>query len=181
MRSIIFLFLFLINLSYSQIDNESFDYKLFSSLINDLTNKKINDSIFLYEETIAFDNQEKFFSKENFKEFTYPIIGVNNKKVKKLLCKLNFEELANEKYANEKLIKENLNKTIQLYDSKTNLKRRTRYKIAKPIFSKNNKYLFIYYEESCGFLCGGSTNVKVYKKNRAIWEFYLYMPISTMN
>ncbi len=181
MRKLIFLILFSINLSYSQADSKSFDYKLFNSLINDLTSKKINDSIFLYDETIAFDNQDKFFSKENFKEFTYPIIGVDNKKVKKLLCRLNFKELANEKYPNEKLVKENLNKTIQLYDSKTDLKKRTRYKVTRPIFSKNNKYLFIYYEESCGFLCGGSTNVKVYKKNSGIWEFYLYMPISTMN
>ena len=69
------------------------------------------------------------------------------------------------------------NANVIIY-SEDKYKLKKQFSIAKPIYSADGKFAFVYYFESCGSPDCGSTTVKVYRKRNCGWIFYVQFPIS---
>ncbi len=159
------------------------DYEILISCFNQLNNGHLKDTLCLDDISISFNNQNIFFTKENFKEFTFPYIGVNNKRVKKLLKKLDFEYLLKQKRELEKWDFDKFTNTIIKYSQvqKQKIKIKEKYSLSLPIYTEDKKYAFVYYETSSGVFSGGSMNVSVFIKKSNTWVFYTKFPIGTIN
>lgn len=159
---------------YSQ--NKSEDYILLDKIVPTLVKTgKIN----VYEKQSNFVNQEKFFSEIFLRDFTHPTIGVDCKKVKKLIKILDFKYLSQQKSeaGNWDLSKSKNSITKYIGDPTNQFDKVRRFKISKPIYSVDFKMAFIYYEDICGFIDCGSANVIVLKKSNGKWKIYLTIPI----
>lgn len=177
MRKIFHIISLVFCLNNMNSQNSSDDYILLDKVLQLFIK---NDKVYLYEESSVFVNQEKFFSKAFLNDYTYPTIGVDSRKVKKLIKKMDFNYLSKQKKVvdNWNLSKSKYN-IIKYIDNPANhFDKIRRYKISKPIYSKDFKMAFIYYEDICGYIDCGSTNVIVLKKCNDNWELYLNIPIS---
>ena len=170
----IILFFYFYNVN-SQISSE--DYILLDTFFSTL-DTKVNINV--YENQSAFINQEKIFSKTFLNDYTYPTIGVDSKKIKKLIKALDFNYLAQQKKQVNKWDFSKSKYSIVKYseNSANQFDKIRRYKISNPIYSKDFKMAFIYYEDICGFIDCGSTTVSVFKKCKGKWKLYLNIPIS---
>ena len=91
MKKSINLILLLVLLISVNVQSQIFDdYKLLNSVIYHLTNTMEHDTIRLYKIPIIFDKQKTFFTQDFFKEFTFPTVGVDSRKVKKLMNQIDF-------------------------------------------------------------------------------------------
>lgn len=185
----IFLYFFLFSFSYfTNAQNVAEDdYILLNSVLNQLTFIKTNDTIHLSENPIKFSKQKEFFTKENFQGYInyHPDLGVNEDEVKKMICKLDFDYLANQKRDTEKWVDEKFTTNIIVSIPKdTYSKGKMEGKmlgISKPIYTKNKKIAFIYYQESYVFnkyVDSASTTVRAYKKIRGKWVYITLFSIS---
>ena len=165
---------------YQNSFSQKSDYDVLKALFNDFNNFHPYDSIRLYENPLNFDRQETFFTNESFKNYTYPVIGVDTPKIVKLMKKVNFEFLRNNKRNSENWDVSKLPKNVILYaeNSKRELNGKEQYKISKPIYTKDEKIAFIYSYDMCGFMDCSNFNIRVYKKIRKKWVFYAYIPIT---
>lgn len=62
--------------SYGQSINEN-DYKFLNEIIPRLVSLARHDSVFLYEETLIFKDQKKFFAKNFLENYIYVPLGTN--------------------------------------------------------------------------------------------------------
>lgn len=181
MRKILTIILFLSSLNNLIAQNNlDEDYLLLKSAIPSIISKQDNsEKPHIDKIPSAFINQEKFFSKDFLINYTYPVPGVDCKKVKKLIKTLNFNYLGIQKrdtiHWDFSKINIRVSDFFYNYNDKGSVKIQ-QYKISKPIYSQDGKMAFIYYEIVCPFECG-SANVKVFKKKTGKWVFYLYIPI----
>lgn len=138
-----------------------------------------NSRLNVYEKASVFENQEMFFSETFLKDYTYPTIGVDSKKIKKLIKKLDFDYLSRQKRENIDWDFSKLNYPIVKYfENPTNqFDKIQRYKISRPVYSKNRIMAFVYYQDICGFIDCGSANVIILKKRNGKWKVYLTIPI----
>lgn len=152
------------------------DYVLLDRLI-EFINKENNISI--YEKPSIFLNQESFFSESTFETYTYPTIGVDCRKVKKIINFLDFKYLANEKIQTNNWDFSKIKHSVILYsDNPSNFfDKIRRFKISKPIYSEDKTIAFIYYEDICGYIGCGSGNVIIFRKKCGKWKKYIYLPI----
>lgn len=178
---ILFLFHCFLNL-YSQTIEDK-DYILLNEVLPNLPSIKENDSIKMFENSVNFTNQEKIFTKDFFRDYTYPTLGVDCKKVKKLIKKLDFIYLGKQTRNISKWEFSKIEHKIIKYNEKekndtfSTIKYKRLFGIAKPIYSKDGNIAFIYYEYNCGLLCG-QTGLKIYKKKNGKWFFYVELPIT---
>lgn len=158
---------------YSQ--NHKDDYDLLDAF---LSNTKNQNNLIVIEKSADFINQDIFFSKNFIKSYTEPTIGVDSKKVKKLIKKMDFEFLRTQKRTSfDWDFSKSMFKVVK-YKSNSNSSDPTKvYNISCPVYSKNYKLAFIYFQEFCGIDCG-STNVMVLKKCAGKWKVYLTLPVS---
>jgi hypothetical protein len=172
--TILLLCIFSIGKAQSPID----DYKLLHKILE--INISQTDSLRLVIEPQDFVNQKEFFTKSFIDDYTYRTIGVDGNKVKKLIKKIDFDFLRAQtrdkvSWNLEKItipvIQYNKN-TEQLYDYKKSIQ------IAKPIYSKDKKFSFVYVRKNCGFVDCGSTNIYIYEQKGSDWKYYEMIPIS---
>lgn len=155
------------------------DYYFLNSVINDLTAMSHSDTILLDESVIEFTDQKTFFSMENFTEYTFPTLGVDSKKVKKMLTKLDYAYLANQSHGYDKWEINKFKVKVKYSDKNDKLSlQHQQFSISLPIFTKDNCFAFIYYRSSCGRECGYYTAVNVYKKIRGKWKYYVHFPLT---
>lgn len=161
---------------HTNSQNKNEDYLLLDEVIPTLVKK---GELYIYEKQSDFVNQKKFFSKTFLYNYTYPTIGVDNKKVKKLIKKLDFENLSAQKMMVDNWDFSKSKYSIIKYDENPSnqFDKIRRFKISKPIYSEDFKMAFIYYEDICGFIDCGSANVIIFKKCNNTWKLYLTIPI----
>lgn len=185
-KDFIAFFIFLISSgSYGQSYK---DEKLLNDIIPYVVNRvEPTVTYYIEDKPCTFFNQQRFFTKEHFKLFTQPLLGLNNtrgkriqkKRIEKLLKELDFEYLANYKSdtTNWNLTNVKHGQIVEKVISGGYCE------IARPVFSKDNKYLFIYFQRShkasSGASTFGSSNVAVFKMKRNKWKFYTYIGIAT--
>ena len=157
------------------------NYNVVNTALSELTasiNKK--DSIRINCYTISFIEQKTFFTKEFLESFTFPVVGVNSAKVKRLLKLLDFKYLRDEKSEIITLDTTKLNyKSVLLFDrNNVNLlDGKKRYMFSEPLFVSNKKIAFISIRIECGYMDCSSTFVNVYKKHGDKWVFYIKIPL----
>jgi hypothetical protein len=152
------------------------DEKLLNDVVPYLVNRiEATATYYIEEKPCVFFNQQKFFTEPNFEFFTHKRLGSDSCAVKKLLRKLDFDYLANYKPDTTKWNLTNV-KHKQIVEKGV---KGGYCEIAKPIFSKDNKYMFIYFQRSHKASSGASTfsssNVAVFKKKKNKWIFYTYI------
>ncbi|WP_017497942.1 hypothetical protein [Flavobacterium sp. WG21] len=182
---LIFLFFSLfVNVAIGQtigkVDNE--DYEVINQITNSLIEGrkqlyvKDNDTaVALYEKSLVFKDQKRFFTKKAFEEYFYtPIDSV---KIKKLIKSMNFEYLANQK---REEVNWNLSKFKYPFirHSESTPYETIRFSVSPPIYSKDKKVVFIFFSSPCNYDGCGATTVKVYKKVHNKWVWYLNFPIT---
>lgn len=177
MKKTLYIIIFFSSLYNLYPQSTSEDYVLLDTFFSSLVTK---DNINVYEKSSFFIGQEKFFSKAFLNEYTHPTIGVDSKKVRKLVKTLNFNYLAQQKsqVTNWDFSKSKYSIVKYIENPANQFDKIRRYKISKPIYSKKFKMAFIYYEDFCGFIDCGSTNVIIFKKCKGKWKLYLNIPIS---
>ena len=168
--------IFFLNNSYSQSTN---DYDFLNQVLPDLVRSKHIENLKIYERPAKFENQSAFFTEEFFQNNSYRVIGVDEKKVKKLIKILDFKYLSNqnrdEEFWNFEKIKVTLTKYTE--NSKNVMDYVERFSIAKPIYTKDKKFAFIYYQQICGGPDCGSATVKIYKQTNGKWNYYTQIPL----
>jgi len=173
---LLLILIFYFTISYSQSTE---DYELINQVLPNLVGSMHIKDLKIYEKTAKFENQERFFNEEFFKDYLYSTLGVDSTEVKKLIQLLDFKYLANQ-------IKEanfwNLDMiNVKLTKYEANPKRImdlvTRFSIATPVYTYDKKFAFIYYVENCGGPDCGSATVKIYKQNKGKWIYYAQIPI----
>lgn len=167
--------LLLSNILFCQSKDE---YKLLNEAIPSLFNLVKADNITVYENQIEFPKQKEFFSKEFLTNYTFRTIDVDSKKVKKLIKKLNFTYLSNQRQKIEKWEVAKINYAVNF--SVAEDKTQKLYKVSSPIFDESKKWAFIYYEElivNGNYTDSASGTVKVYEKKHGKWKFYVQIPI----
>ncbi|HNP34025.1 MAG TPA: hypothetical protein PKN96_12095 [Flavobacterium sp.] len=157
--------------------NDVTNYILLDNFISTLNP---SDNINIYRNPPNFNNQQIFFSKSFLNDYTYPTIGVDRKRVKKLIKVLDFNYMRSQSSSTTdwdfSMSKYSIKNYIENpYNHFDKIKR---YKVSKPIFSKDQKWAFIYYEQICGFIDCSSSNVIVFKNCKGKWKLYLNIPIS---
>lgn len=166
----------LLCLSNMNAQQKNEDYKLLDII---LTTKTKENKLHIYEKPSDFINKETFFSKDFLIDYTHPTIGVDSKKVKKLIKKLDFNYLSNQKsevdYWDFSKISISIFKYVE--NSSNQFDKIRRLKVSRPIYSKDLKMAFIYYEDICGYIGCGSANVIVLKKCNGTWKEYVTIPI----
>jgi hypothetical protein len=122
---------------------------------------------------------ELFFSKKNFKNYTFPVIGVDNVKIQYLIDKLDFNYFKKNLPENHIWEKEKLKIHVRLTNKEPSETDEIIYHLSKPIFNKDKSFVFILYSQSClpYINCDGKT-VKIYKRTGNKWMYYTEMPIS---
>jgi hypothetical protein len=176
MRKIISAMILFLSICKADAQNNNEDYFLLDKFITDVIK---TEKVYLYEKQADFVNKEKFFSKAFLSDYTHPTIGVDSKKVKKLIKELDFDYLSQQRNetTNWDFTKSKLS-IIKYVENPTNqFDKIKRYKISRPIYSKDSKMAFIYYEDICGFIDCGSANVSIFKRCKGKWELYVIIPI----
>jgi len=173
----IFLILLLFSISnlFGQT-NES--YELLNQIKLNLFNFVEGDTINLYENQIEFPNQKEFFTKEFLTNYTFPTLGVDSMKVRKMIIKLNLTYLSRQYQQIEKWEAGKINYSVRFSVPQNDV--RKLYKVSYPIFTENRKFAFIYYEKlivNGDYIDSGSGTVKVYQKKHGRWRFYVQIPI----
>ena len=166
-------------LSFSQSNK---DYLLLKSTSNDIFNLEKYKDVKLKNEPIEFNNQEFFFTRNNFENYIEPIIGTNSEKLKKMIKCLDFDFLASQKREKNGIYEiEKINKLLTEYISPLNNNDKVKFQnvffISLPVYSKDEKLAFIFYNYYCGIDCGQS-GVKIYKFKKGTWVFENNMIIS---
>ena len=155
------------------------DQELLNQVIPDLTGSNNHDTINLHKNVLVFHHQEKVFTKEFFGRYTYRVLGVDSARVKKLIRKLDFVYLQQQKSSDSLWDFSRLPYKLVVYsnDGSNGLKYEHFLKIAKPIYSEDEKFAFVY----CIYtsIYGGCSNysLKVYKKIKKNWQPYVYIPM----
>lgn len=180
MKNLFYSLLFISNFTFCQ---KKCDYKILNQIKIDLFNLNKKDTIRLKNEILSFKNQEEIFDKTFFNNFRYPTIGVDSLKIAELYETLDFDFLKQNKRKRAKnwIIDKFKDSKIIEYTEKTKpidfIKYQRVYSISLPVFSKDRKYLFIYYEYFCGSECG-SSGIKIYKKVQDKWEYFNQLPLT---
>lgn len=158
---------------FSQNYND--DYILFDKFLSTVSNQT---SYVVVEESADFNKQDVFFTENFLQSYTEPTIGVDSKKIKKLIKEMNFNYLKAQKRSSAKweLSKSKLKITKFISSSNSNDPTKV-YNIARPVYSEDLKLAFVYFQEFCGIDCG-SSGVKVFKKCKKGWELYQIIPLS---
>ena len=154
------------------------EYELLNEVIPSLFNLVKVDTITIYENQIEFPNQQEFFTKEFLTNYTFPTIGVDSKKIVKLINELDFEYLAQQRQKIKKWEVSKFNYAVKFSVAKD--KTQKLYRVSPPIFDEREKWAFVYYEElivNGNYTDSGSGTVKVYEKKRGKWKFYAQIPI----
>lgn len=163
------------NLLFSQSNEE---YELLNQVIPDLLNIKTNDTLNINEDQAEFKDQGIFFSEGFLISYTYPTLGVDSKKVKKIIRSLDFNYLSKQKYNMAKWDFKKINFMIDSSPKKNMVQKQ--YQISRVIFTKEREMAFIYYNDKVfinDYIDSSSTTVKIYKKKKGRWVFYLQIPI----
>lgn len=180
MKKIILISVFVFNSIYG-FSQESNNCNNLNDIIYEIAKVKSPDTIKIYKQKIEFKESNVFFTKKNFDNYTFPTLGVDSEKVKKIIKELNFEYLSKvitncENTWDLKTLDSNI---IEYKEEKnSNTDKIVRYGISCPIFTKNKKIKFFYIEQNRGYLGGISTSVLIYKKVKKKWILYLELPIS---
>ncbi len=180
MKKLISIFIFLICASLVAQNKDNCD-SLDNNIIYDITKTKSSDTIKIYRQKIAFKDKDIFFTKAFLENYTYPTLGVNSEKVKKLISELDFEYLSKveRKCNNQWDFKDLTSNIIEYRDTLSSLNNKiVRYQISCPVYSKNKKIKFYYVEQNRGFVGGISSSVIVFKKIKKTWVLYVEFPIS---
>ena len=175
------IFIFLIcEVALSQKSDHS-QYKVFNIVLSELSASIDNkDTLRINYKNVPFTRQDWFFTKEVFDSYAAGVVGVDGKKVQKLIELMDFQFLREQKSEvinldSIKLICKNFTfydgNNINLLDGKK------RYSFAAPSFSKDKKIAFIYIRKHCGHMDCSSDLVRVYKKRGNKWVFYLMFTI----
>lgn len=180
MKKIIPIFVFLICASLVAQNKDNCD-SLDNNIIYDITKKKSSDTIRLCVQKIDFKDKDIFFTKAFLENYTYPTLGVDSEKVKKLISELNFEYLSKVQIKcnnpwNFKKLNSNIIEYRDTISSSNN--KIVRYQISCPVYSKNKKIKFYYVEQNRGFVGGISSSVFIFKKIKKTWVLYIELPIS---
>ncbi len=180
MKKLFYLLLLISNFTFCQ---KKCDYKILSQIKFDLFNLNKKDSIQLKNEILPFKNQKEIFDKAFFNNYRYPTIGVDSIKIAELYETLDFDflKLNKRKRVKNWIVGKFKDSKIIEYAEKTKpidlIKYKRIYSISLPVFSKDKKYLFVYYEYSCGSECG-SSGIKIYKKIKNKWEYFNQLPLT---
>jgi len=161
--------------SFSQ-QKENFEVDVINTFIKHFEQFS-NEELTFYNKQIAFEKQNEFFTQSNFTNYTSPTLGVDSKKVKRLIKKVDFNYLQSIKndlnYWNNSVFKN------VIFSSEITLNKKELFQISKPFFSKSNKYAFVYYVKDCGYPDCNSTSVIIFKRcSKGTWKFYTQMPIT---
>lgn len=154
------------------------EYEFLNEVIPSLFNLVKVDTITIYENQIEFPNQQEFFTKEFLTNYTFPTIGVDSKKIVKLINELDFEYLAQQRQNIKKWEVSKFNYAVKFSVAKD--KTQKLYRVSPPILDELEKWAFVYYEElivNGNYTDSGSGTVKVYEKKRGKWKFYAQIPI----
>ena len=176
MKKLIILFLFFYCLTAFSQQKENLEVDVINTFIKHFEQFS-NEELTIYNKQIAFEKQNEFFTKSNFINYTLPTLGVDSKKVKRLIKKVDFNYLQSIKhdlnYWNNSVFK-NVN-----FSSERTLNKKELFQISKPFISKSNKYAFVYYVKDCGYPDCNSTSVIIFKRcSKGKWKFYTQMPIT---
>ena len=168
--------IFFLNFSYSQSTN---DYDFLNQILPDLVGTRHIENLKIYERQAKFENQSTFFTKDFFQNYTYRVIGVDGKKVKKLIKILDFKYLSNQKREEEFWDFEKINVTLTKYtENPINIMDYVeRFSISKPVYTKDKKFAFIYSQQVCGGPDCGEATVKIYKQTNGKWTYYTQIPL----
>lgn len=174
MKSIL-TFIIFVNFCFSQ-QKENFEVEVINAFIKHFEQFS-NEELTIYNKQIAFEKQNEFFTKSNFTNYTLPTLGVDSKKVKRLIKKVDFNYLQSIQqdldYWNNSLIKN------AKFSSEITQNKKETFQISKPVFSKSSKYAFVYYVKDCGYLDCSSTSVIIFKRcSKGKWKFFTQMPIT---
>lgn len=182
LKKIFILIIFNFCVVYSQNNSSKKDVALLNEIISDLIGGKLNDTIRIYKTQLDFSvlDKKKFFSEVFFKDYAFPVIGVDNSKVKKLIKHIDFNYLSKQKKDFNEWDFSKLKPTVVQYnESTTNIfDKIRRYQIASPVFSEDEKTVFVYYTIVCGYIDCGYSGVKVYKKKCGKWIYYVQFPLT---
>jgi len=174
--TIVLLFLVISQLGFVQY--EDCDYKLLNEVFPTLIGKIDTNAIPVFENPIDFTNQKAFFTKETFNAYSYGVLGVDGNRVKELMNTLDFNYLSGQLRDKTNWELKNINyNVIRGYEEDKNSTNKVRqYSIAKPVYTKDKKFAFILYRIS--EYMSGSETVKVYKKVKGKWTYYVQFPIT---
>jgi hypothetical protein len=166
------------------------DYQILNEVMNNLIGdkrylflKKDNDTtIAMYESILIFEKQKEFFTKDYIARYIGGVpLGKNGiKKVKKLIRTIDFDYLANQKRdaTNWDLAKFTYPFKKYITSNNSSSYKTVRLSIALPVYSKDKKTVFIFYSHPCHYDGCGATTVKVYKKIKEKWVWYVNFPIT---
>lgn len=177
MKNFYFLiFILFLNVSYSQSKN---DYDFLNQVLPDLVGSGHIENLKIYERPAKFENQSTFFTQEFLQNYTHFVIGVDEKKVKKIIKILDFKYLSTKNSDEDcwdfQKIKVKLTKYTE--NPKNIMDYIERFSIAKPVYTKDEKFAFIYYQQICGSPDCGSAAVKIYERTNGKWIYYTQIPI----
>ena len=169
----IFIFSFVSSVN-SQTDIK--DYNLLDIILPTLAKE---GHLYIYEDPSAFVDKRNFFTKSFLCDYTHPTIGVDSKKIRRLIKKLDFNYLSSQesKFYKWDLTKIKFPVTKYIGNPLNNFDKIRRLKISRPIYSEDLKIAFIYYQDICGYIGCGSASVIVLKKHNGRWKKYLTIPI----
>lgn len=166
--------LFIISSLSGQTDDEyKFLNEVMANLIShnlDGCENKIDNQILEFE--------DDFFSKDFLINYTYPTLGTEVNKVKKLIKNLDFNYFSNQKM---ELGLWDVSRFAMKFKMDSSIGSKCKFRISRVYFSEKKDLAIVFFERSVivnGYVDSGSTTVKIYKKRWKKWKFYVQIPVS---
>lgn len=157
-------------------------YQTLNETIYDITKGKKASNINLNPKIVNLKNKlsDDFFSKTilTFVDGNNVALGVNSKKLKKLVVNTDIENIKITKPEQDFFETSKFNFPIKIVNQIEKGKSLSNpiYRFSNPVFFDNNKYCIIYYEYYCGIDCGEG-NLMIFEKKSETWEIYMTLPI----
>ncbi|MDR9448060.1 MAG: hypothetical protein RI535_02415 [Psychroflexus sp.] len=180
--TIVFLIIIFYSCKAQEPDQKELSYYTLNEVVYDITKQKKGSKLFFNPRIVDLKDKlsNDYFGKTilTFVDGNNVALGVNSKKLKKLVVNTDIENIKITKPEQDFFETSKFNFPIKIVNQIEKGKSLSNpiYRFSNPVFFDNNKYCIIYYEYYCGIDCGEG-NLMIFEKKSETWEIYMTLPI----